>query len=200
MQGSIDNIIEGNDMDADGILHSPIIIRKTKIADMTAVLTYSVSIGVSLDIFTGVGSSLDIAVSRAVNMIIGVATAPMYGRTREFAYEKTHTTKHSNIFRKYAIEVAAFNFIPTITYGIAVGVSSIITSFINDGNVDVNTVYQAMHKAWNSYLSLVEISPIYSMFYPLWNNITRKIMGVKTPDDKSSMHYHENGYAQKNVT
>ena len=150
MKDSIDDIIEENIPDGAKS-------RKTRIADAFAVFTYSISVGVSLDYFTGVGTPLDIVISRVVNLIIGVTTAPYYGMNREYLYEKTHTTKHSNIFRKYFVELAAFNIIPTITYGIAIGISSTISSLIRDGSVDANTVYHALDKAWNSYTSLLQV-------------------------------------------
>jgi hypothetical protein len=162
---------------------------RTVVADVTAQITNALIFGSFLDYNAGLRTFWPFFTSRLLNTSIAASTADHYNKIREYFYDKTNTNDASGFWRKYFVELAAFNTLPTMGYGVALGIVSIASSYMTDFKIDSNTLNKALHDGWHAYTSIVLYTPVTSILTSKWNDWFRKMFNVYTPAEKSTLHH-----------
>lgn len=151
-----------------------LIKNKVKYSDKLGNITYSISTGTALDINAGL-DFWGIVVSRTYGNVMNYLTGDIYGKWREKLFRETDTKKESHWFRKYLVDLGAFNSFQTPLYMGSVALGSLAQNVFEDGNFDIN---------WDKVVKggwfLFRVSPLVSLTMNLWMDGTRKIFGIKS--------------------
>lgn len=163
--------------------------HRTTVADITSGISSSLILGTSIDLLSGINTLKDWAYSRLFNSGAAAISSKKYGDIREYFFDKMNITEKSSFMKKYFVELLAFNTFPSLLYGPTVAVSKLASTFISEGYIDSNDLADAFTTMKDSYIGIVEASPIYSLLLPRWNDWVRKLFNVYTPVEKSTIHH-----------
>lgn len=143
-------------------------------ADTIGNVSYCLLLGVAIDYSTSL-SYRGITGSRATATGLNFLTGGLYGRWREFIYNKTGTHEKSRWAKKWAADLAAF-----IPFQIPLYAASLsIGSLIENGVVDSHTVAKGCR-------NLLIASPFIGPTMGLWLNMARRMVGARTPAQMAS--------------
>lgn len=95
-------------------------ITREEVADTISTQVFPLIVGGCMDAYAG-ARGLGLLASRSYAASINLPTGAPYGKWRNFLYKRTGTTEESHWFRKYAIELVAFNTFQVPLYATVAG-------------------------------------------------------------------------------
>ena len=144
--------------------------RKYKFADRFASISYSIALGIPLDLYSGL-SCLGMTISRSQSFAVNYVTARYYGKWQDYWYSKLGAAKDASyrFVRERAADFIVFNTFQTPLYAGIVA----IADFISTGEVHREKVENSIESAG---LLSIWMAPTYNW----WINFCRRRAGLKT--------------------
>ncbi|MBI2573752.1 L-alanine exporter AlaE [Candidatus Woesearchaeota archaeon] len=155
--------------------------RKYKKIDRLASISYSLAIGVPLDLYSGL-SITGMLASRSQSFGVNYATGRYYGKWQDHWYHQFGAVKDASyrFLRERAADLIAFNTFQTPFYAGIVAIADYITT----GEVH-------REKVENSIESAGMLSIWMAPTYNLWINFCRKRAGLKTSVELAQENPHK---------
>ena len=151
---------------------------KESLVDTLGLVSYSLIAGAATDYASGL-RGLGIVASRAYGTAINIPTGAPYGKWRNFLYRKTKTTDKSSRFRKYLVELLAFDTFQVPLYATVVAVGSLASNLLQgEAKVDLDKVARGS-------AILTAVSPLVGPTVGLWMEGFRKLFRLKSAPKKA---------------
>ena len=146
---------------------------KESLVDTAGLVTYSLLAGALTDYASGL-RGMGIVASRTYGTAVNFPTAAPYGKWRNYLYLKTKTTDQSSKFRKYLVELFAFDTFQVPLYATVIGVGSLVSNLMQ-GEFKID-----FDKVENGVGILTAISPVVSPALGLYMEGFRKLFNLKS--------------------
>lgn len=132
-------------------------------------VTYSLVVGTGLDYFTAGLRGWGIVSSRTSATGINTVTGIPYDKWRKGWYKLTRTPEKTSSFRKWLVELGAFNTFETYVYGVSICAGSLAEK----GSIDFWDVQSGVE-------GLILWSLVIAPTMGKWLNLTCKLFGVES--------------------
>jgi hypothetical protein len=151
---------------------------KESIVDTIGLVSYSLLAGAITDYAAGL-RGMGIVAARTYGTAINIPTGAPYGKWRNFLYKKTKTTDESSNFRKYLVELLAFDSFQVPLYATVLSAGSLFSNLL-EGKVKID-----FDKVQRGTAILTAMSPLVSPTVGLYMEGVRKLFGLKSAPKKA---------------